>query len=262
MAKDVNLLSYWMPVLKQLKEFKYLASAEEPELLYLLEACDSTLSNMFISTADVDGIARLERILGIYPEEGEELETRRFNVLVKWNDKAPYTDEELYNKLLSLCGSEDKFSIDPNYADYEIDITTEISINGAFDTLTNLLVEMLPCNLVLTLQNILTSEKSTPLYCGVGVSTSMKYEVTHDINKDYTSNIPLYAGVGLGNASTHTVTNDVAISDELEGSLVNGVGMSVAKSTLVTHDTDCEAELAGNATVGTPVSTATVITIN
>lgn len=234
MAKDVNLLSYWMPVLKQLKEFKYLASAEEPELLYLLEACDSTLSNMFISTADVDGIARLERILGIYPEEGEELETRRFNVLVKWNDKAPYTDEELYNKLLSLCGSEDKFSIDPNYADYEIDITTEISINGAFDTLTNLLVEMLPCNLVLTLQNILTSEKSTPLYCGVGVSTSMKYEVTHDINKDYTSNLPVFTGVGVSKAITHAIT----------------------------HDKNYEADLVGNSTVSTPVSTATVITIN
>ena len=52
MVKDVDLLSYWMPVLRQLKEFKEIAKAEEPEVKALLEACDSALSNFFIPTAN------------------------------------------------------------------------------------------------------------------------------------------------------------------------------------------------------------------
>ena len=83
MAKEVDLLSYWMPILRNLKEFKEIAKAEEPEIIALLEAIDRTKYNMFIETADEYGIERFENMMGIYPEAGDTLETRRFNVLVK-----------------------------------------------------------------------------------------------------------------------------------------------------------------------------------
>ena len=56
MAKEVDLLSYWMPLLRQLKEFKEIANTEEPELRYILAAIDRTLANMFIESADEYGI--------------------------------------------------------------------------------------------------------------------------------------------------------------------------------------------------------------
>lgn len=96
MAREIDLLSYWMPVLRQLKEFKEIAKAETPELKYILEQIERTLNNMFIETADEYGIKRFEDMMGIYPEAGASLETRRFNVLVKWNDKVPYTEREIY----------------------------------------------------------------------------------------------------------------------------------------------------------------------
>lgn len=87
MAREIDLLGYWMPVLRQLKEFKEIAKAETPELKYILEQVERTLNNMFIETADEYGIKRFEDMMGIYPEAGASLETRRFNVLVKWNVK-------------------------------------------------------------------------------------------------------------------------------------------------------------------------------
>ena len=69
MVKEVDLLSYWMPVLRQLKEFQEIAKAEEPELKNLLEACDYALNNFFILTADERGIARFESMVGIFPDE-------------------------------------------------------------------------------------------------------------------------------------------------------------------------------------------------
>lgn len=177
MPKEVDLLSYWMPVLKQLKEFKEIAKAEEPEIRALLEACDRTLSNFFIPTADEYGISRFERMMNIFPDEGADLETRRFNVLVKWNDEAPPTDEVLISRLTALCG-EGKFTVNPHYEDYAIDITTEVGIKEAFDAVTALIQDMLPCNLVLTIQNTLNDKKTTPLTAGVALSTTMCYQIT------------------------------------------------------------------------------------
>jgi hypothetical protein len=232
MAKEVDLLSYWMPVLRQIKELKEIAKAEEPELRYILEACDRTLSNFFITTADEYGISRFEKMMGLFPDEGEDLEARRFNVLVKWNDKVPYTDEELYNRLLSICG-EGNFKIIPQYEEYGIDITTMVGMRGAFDAVTTLLLDMLPCNLVLTLRNIIKTEKATPLT----------------------------VGAGMARAGTHIITHDVGIKDSLQAPLNGAMGVGMAHTTLITHDLDSKATSNGNSIVGTPVSTATVITI-
>ncbi len=262
MAKEVDLLSYWMPVLRQIKELKEIAKAEEPELRYILAECDRTLANMFITTADEYGISRFESMMGIYPDEGEDLETRRFNVLIKWDDKVPYTDEELHNRLLSLCGSEDKFDITPHYEDYYIDITTELGVKGAFDAVTTLIMDMLPCNIELFLKNILKAEKISPLYFGVALSTAMSYQITNDINKEYLTNSPLVFGTGLSKAGTSIITHDVGVNDSLEAPVIGAVGVGVAYTTLITHDMDSEATISGNSTVGIPVSTATVITIS
>lgn len=290
MAKEVDLLRYWMPVLRQIKELKEIAKAEEPELRYLLEACDRTLRNIFITTADEYGISRFESMMSIFPERGADLETRRFNVLIKWNDKVPYTDEELYNRLLSLCGSEDKFEIDPHYEEYRIDITTELGVKGAFDAVTNLIMDMLPCNLVLILKNFLKAEKSSSLYVGVVISTAMSYQITNDINKEYLAKSPLIFGTGLGRAGTHVITHDitsrvfketplseavasslafseiithdVGIKDNLDAPMNSAVGVGMAQSTLITHDLESEAKLNGNSTVATPISTATIITLS
>ena len=206
MAKAVDLLSYWIPFLRQLKEFKEIAKAEEPEIRYLLEAIDRTLGNMFIETADEYGIKRFEDMMKIYPEDGDTLETRRFKVKSKWSDSAVYTDEELYNRLLSLCGSADKFSITEHYKDYWIEITTSLGIVGAFDAVVDLLEEMLPCNLVLVLSNLIRSTSTATLTAGGVANTAMSYLITNDIDEKFISENTLYYGAGVS-AGTHTVVD-------------------------------------------------------
>lgn len=261
MAKEVNLLSYWMPVLRQIKELKEIAKAEEPELVYLLEACDRALNNMFITLADEYGIERFERMMGIFPDENEDLETRRFNVLIKWNDKAPYTEKELFNRLLSLCGSEDNFTIDPQYNDYTINISTELGIKGAFDAVTRLLQDMLPCNLVLILNNYLRESKETPLYGWVTLSTAMVYQITNDINSTVAKETALTNAVANSVAFTGVITHDVGLNDSLMAPVNGAIGVGTAHTTIITHDISKRAGNSGNYTVGAPVSTATVVTI-
>jgi hypothetical protein len=147
MAKGVDLLGYWMPLLKELKEFKEIAKAEEPEITLLLNSIDNTINNMFIETADEYGISRFESMLGIFPEDSATLEERRFNVMVKWNDKLPYTEEALRGFLSVLCG-EDGYVLSIDYNNYEITVKLGLESQNSYEEVQSLLDRMAPANLV------------------------------------------------------------------------------------------------------------------
>lgn len=147
MAKEVDLLSYWMPILRNLKEFKEIAKAEEPELRLLLEAIDRTLANMYIETADEYGIERFESMMGIYPEAGDTLEERRFSVLTKWNDKIPYTEEALHGLLEVLCGG-DGYTLKIDYANYKLVVKLALSNENNVNEVEDLLARVVPVNIV------------------------------------------------------------------------------------------------------------------
>lgn len=172
MAKEVDLLSYWMPLLRNIKEFKEIANTEEPELRYILAAIDRTLANMFIETADEYGIKRYEDMMGIVPDEEDTLDTRRFRVLTLWNDYVPYTKSELYKRLVSICGSESEFELIEKYTEYIVELYTHLEVSGAFDMVLSALEEMLPCNIVVVYENSVPI-KSPIFYSfgGVGCTT-------------------------------------------------------------------------------------------
>lgn len=146
MAKEVHLLKYWMPLIRNLKEFKGIAKSEEPELRAILEAIDSTLNNMFLETADEYGISRFESMMRIIPEEESNLETRRFKVITLWNDCIPFTRFELYKRLVSICGY-GEFELIERYSDYLLEVYTHLEVSGAFDAVLSTLNELLPCNI-------------------------------------------------------------------------------------------------------------------
>lgn len=262
MAREIDLLGYWMPVLRQLKEFKEIAKAETPELKYILEQIERTLNNMFIETADEYGIKRFEDMMGIYPEAGASLETRRFNVLVKWNDKVPYTEKELYNRLISICG-DDNFSVNPDYKNYFLEIITHLGIEGAFDTISSILQDMIPCNLVLDLKNTLEEGNTTPFSVAVVPCVAMRYQITNDIKSTVNKSSDLNVAQALSTGgSSGAITMDIAVKDEVESPHYEGVGVGMAFTKIITHDINSKATNSGNTTVASPVNTATVITIN
>ena len=146
MAREVDLLSYWMPILRNLKAFKEIAKAEEPEIKLLLEAVDRTLKNMYIETADEYGIKRFEDMMGIYPDEGATLEERRFAVMVKWNDKLPYTLEMLKDLLNILCG-ENGYTVLVDNNNYKITVKLALENEDNVGEVRDLLERMAPANL-------------------------------------------------------------------------------------------------------------------
>lgn len=222
MVKEVDLLSYWMPVLRQLKELKEIAKAEEPEIKYLLEACDSALSNFFIPTANEQGISRFENMLGIFPDEGTDLETRRMIVQTAWASKEVYTESWLYNKLASLCGGE--VSITHHREDYSMDISVECGVNGVVEILISLLSDILPCNLAYKLETYIRAQETVSTFVGGAVSTSMCYQITNDLNSKVSISSPINNAVASSTATVITLKpyEDLSPSTALLGRAVLG----------------------------------------
>ncbi len=94
-----KIMDLWPPISQELKEFQKIAEIEEPFFERLKQEIQNIVDDQFIQTATEKGIARREKMLKISPFADDTLETRRFRVLVRWNDRLPYTYRALKNKL-------------------------------------------------------------------------------------------------------------------------------------------------------------------
>lgn len=275
---------------RKIYEYQQITKALTPELEALLIAIDYVLDNWYINTADEKGLSRLEKIAGITPEVGDSLDTRRFKLLVKMTEKIPYTDETLEERLNSLCGGNENYSIVRDYLNYKISINTTLGVVGAFDLVTDALVVMLPQNLILELTNTLKAELFNLTYIGgvcntafsyvithdkdikndlgmdfvnaVGLSEGSTHTITHDISVFGNTGLALNFAVGMGEGYTHNITHDLAVKDSLQSGMNFGAPTTMGVSVTLTHDIQKTNNVTGNSTVGSPVNTATVITIN
>lgn len=93
------------PHLENIAEFKELDRVSDRQMLLLEVALENLEDDIMISTSTRAGIERREKILGIIPRDGVNIEIRRTNVLLAWFDVYPYTRLDLQRRLDLLCGS-------------------------------------------------------------------------------------------------------------------------------------------------------------
>lgn len=259
MRDKFDILSYWIKEIRRIIEFQEIAKVENIEFLRLYGATDRALKNMFIETADEDGIKRLEEIARIYPEPEDTLEQRRARLYVYWNDKEPYTEEELRGKLESLCG-EGNFEINSDYKNFFIQILTHVGGYGIFDEVTRMLDYFLPANLVLDLQNAISGQTSAGLYYGVGGVTAIAYTVTNDIEESYPLDQQFYFAHPMVVASEALSTNDISGEYTSDLALSHGMGTVQAFELSVTNDINSVNELSEEKAMGSVVTTSQIIT--
>jgi hypothetical protein len=156
MIRDVQIFNYLSEILKEFREMKIIMETENEEILKLWESIESALNNQFISSCDLKGIGKFEKLLNIVPSGQDTLESRISRVMIRWNDVVPYTLRVLMQKLTTLCG--DDFKIIPNFNQYEIKIITHLDLYGQVDELQNLLDYIMPANIVVISQNDLNYE--------------------------------------------------------------------------------------------------------
>lgn len=145
MIREVDLVSYLPPFMAKYREPAAALAAENPEFMLAWSAADEILNNRFISTADESGIARFEKMLKIYPDKEDSLEARRTRVLLRWNNRVPYTLRSLTAKINEILRGEHRFSVRIN--DYTLTLTVYGIDDAQDEALNYVLSVMAPANI-------------------------------------------------------------------------------------------------------------------
>lgn len=207
MSREINLIDYLPPFLQGYREMQAIMTAENPEFQAVSDEGQVVLDNTFILYCNEDGIARFERMLGIYPLPTDTLESRQSRVLTRWNDAVPYTMKSFISKLAALQGN-GNIQITIFKDQYKIQVITHLEKQGQQDDLAYLFKTVIPCNLVVESINILDVQTSGDLTLGNGITLAAIEFITNDIKET----LDEVSEAMIGNAITSTEIISIATS--------------------------------------------------
>ena len=116
----MKLIEYFPSFLQDIREFKIISNIEDVELKKIQDRIEEILKEVVVATAETYGLDKYEKIYNI-EKTTNDLLIRRYNVLAKINNRAPYTINWLKNKLNNTIG-EENYRIDIDYNNYTLTI--------------------------------------------------------------------------------------------------------------------------------------------
>lgn len=150
--REIDLLRYLPEFMSGYREIKAISGAVCPELSTLGKTVREVRESGFIAYCPEKQLARFEKMLGIFPDENEDISERRQRLLIRWNEAPPYTLSALNSKLAAICGK-GRFSVLRELGDHKITVFT-IGLQGRqLDELTRLLSLICPANLIVRIEN-------------------------------------------------------------------------------------------------------------
>ncbi len=199
MEHIVELIKYLPQFVADYKEMKAITDVEDPEFNLFWEMLRKSINNQFITTCDEQGIDKFEKMLKLYPYEGDTLEMRIARVLVEWNAQLPYTLRSLKQMLDVLCGL-NNYRIKLRNNEYVLEIDTFFYDPKMLTQLNKLLMKVLPANLVYESTNYIIETAEQKIYVGATLQSSMHYVLSSDFNGEYElSNVKNVTGMLIDN---------------------------------------------------------------
>ena len=102
MAVDLNI---HLPLhLQEITEFKAINEVEGIEAEQLRNACIAARNEFFIATATDYGLKKREQPIKIMAKDNESLDDRRFRLIARYNEQAPFTFPSIEDQIERLCG--------------------------------------------------------------------------------------------------------------------------------------------------------------
>lgn len=160
----MKLIEYLPNFMQDIKEFKELFSAEDIEIEQLKIAIKKIFSEIIVKTAESYGLDRYEKIYNIQ-NNTTDIPVRRYMILSKINNKLPYTENWLKNKLNNTIG-EDNYTINIDYNNYSVKIEIMALYKDIALLLNMDLKEQLSANMQLTV-NLFQAEQSQQYFAGI-----------------------------------------------------------------------------------------------
>lgn len=210
MAKRIiNILEYLPEFMQKYLQIQLICYAENQIFQEALNEINIIDSNQFILTADSQGLKRFEKMLGIAASSNESLESRRTKVLLKWNDKIPYTYTNFLKKLDVVCGEENYIAKD-YFSDYLLEIVTFLYDYGKVEQVEELIKTMIPCNIVVSSINEMTFDIQGKM--GLRACCSYIDVINNSDNHHYVSNVNCQAVIKNAVIHTEIISTDDSIN--------------------------------------------------
>lgn len=257
MMREVDLLMYLPSVMKRYSEMQKIMDTENPEFNLLWDADELIRQNLYIVTAQEEGLRRYEKILGVNPSPDDDFETRRIRIITRWNDFRPYTMRYLMGLLTVLTNG--KFRINTNFSEYEIEIVVTLLSNGAVDELGYVFKHIIPCNLTIISKNEIPVAAVGNVWMASTIVHAGTYMITNDFAGEYRAKGSLSGGMALVQTNVLSASNDFEAKYEMAGQLNNAAAIVQSTVKLMTNDFDVKYAANGRLNSG---STAITVTQN
>ena len=217
MDKDsLDIRNYLPEYYKGFREIDILAEA----LFYLLnqlnEDFQQVLANQFVQTADVLGIERFEKMLGLSADLTDDLETRRQRILSKMAVSSIFTYRVLENNLKEMCDN-GEFTITSDLDNFIMDLKVRIGKKGMLDVLYDLLYTMLPAHIEFNMHNHLPASSVGGATYALATRIKRVYGLVDAIDESHTTTLSLSPGAATRILSQKEIVD--ALEDMLSSAL-------------------------------------------
>lgn len=157
----MKLIDYLPPILKEIYEFRLMFEADDCVLEKAREEINRLNKELFIYTAENEGLERLEKVLNLFVSSDDSIEYRRFRILTKINGST----RNLVKRIENIVGPD--FTIDYYWREYRLVVKLPLKNKKYLEAVRDMLERTVPLNII--------------------IETTLKYN-THNILKGHTHN--------------------------------------------------------------------------
>jgi hypothetical protein len=147
MVREVDLISHLPLFLQEYREFQGIAKAENPEFQAVCDASETVKDNIFVLHTNEIGIARYEKMFGLQPSANDSLQNRQAKVLERYTNTVTYTMRGFVERLNAICGV-GNYTVELIPDEYKIIVTLELVVAKLVNTISSMLGDMLPANMI------------------------------------------------------------------------------------------------------------------
>ena len=176
--RDIDLGQYLPPFLLKFRELQALFHAEEPEFQTVMAESNRAMNNLFVDTADEEGVARREAIIGIKPASEDTLDDRKQTIISESYDNIPFTYRALVQRLKMAQGNDDVRVVYDDVDPYLLHISTFATTQAQKDRTDRIIETMIPANMSYSTANAVMCEGTVTLHYGIGLSYTDLYRHT------------------------------------------------------------------------------------
>lgn len=175
-------LSRYVPeFLRDYTELRALYRGEEEEFRELYGHFDSVWTASLIKEADLQGVIRYEKLLGLASDRRLTLEERRAIVLMKWDRQLPYTLRRLVEQL-KLWSGDEPFVVDTSrFKEYKLRIEVFNQTLAALRGIKEITEEIIPANLIMSLYGRYPSEYEVPIHYDNAIHFQTSFYPQHNL---------------------------------------------------------------------------------